>query len=137
MQFAPTFTAPAMPMSKSQEWSNSVVLIVDDESGILESLTKIFAREGLEVLNKEVSRSGHNPDLWSVYQESIQYHQSEFNDVDGYKRLAERLGLAQGGLDLPVLDQAGGEVAEQCLAVCLVSLEFDSLASVSQRKGGW
>ncbi|MFC5050056.1 glucose-6-phosphate dehydrogenase [Rubritalea spongiae] len=48
-------------------------------------------REGLEALNKEVSRSGHDPELWSEYQESIQYHQSEFNDIDGYKRLAERL----------------------------------------------
>lgn len=48
-------------------------------------------REGLEVLNKQVSRSGHNPELWSEYQESIHYHQSEFNDIDGYKRLAECL----------------------------------------------
>ena len=48
-------------------------------------------RAGLEELNKEVSRSGHDPKLWSEYQESIQYHQSEFTDMDGYQRLADRL----------------------------------------------
>lgn len=48
-------------------------------------------REGLEVLNKEVSRNGHDPELWDEYKESIHYHQSEFNDLDGYQRLAERL----------------------------------------------
>ena len=48
-------------------------------------------RAGLEELNKEVSRSGHDPKLWSEYQESIQYHQSEFTDIDGYQRLADRL----------------------------------------------
>lgn len=46
------------PMSKSQEWCNSVVLIVDDESGILESLTKIFAREGVEVLTANDGTKG-------------------------------------------------------------------------------
>jgi glucose-6-phosphate 1-dehydrogenase len=48
-------------------------------------------REGLEELNKNVSRSGHDQELWSEYQESIQYHQSEFTDLDGYQRLADRL----------------------------------------------
>jgi len=48
-------------------------------------------REGLEELNKEVSRNGHDPELWSEYQESIQYHQSEFTDLDGYRRLSDRL----------------------------------------------
>ncbi len=45
-------------MSKSSEWSNSVVLIVDDEAGILESLSKIFAREGLEVLTASNGAEG-------------------------------------------------------------------------------
>lgn len=48
-------------------------------------------RQGLEVLNKEVSRSGHSEDLWSEFQENIEYHQSEFTDEEGYQRLAERL----------------------------------------------
>ncbi len=47
----------SQPPSQS-EWSNSVVLIVDDESGILESLGKIFAREGLEVLTASNGAEG-------------------------------------------------------------------------------
>jgi len=48
-------------------------------------------RDGLEVLNKEVSRSGHDDNIWSSFKDSISYHQSNFDDEDGYKRLAERL----------------------------------------------
>ena len=56
----PSFSSqnPREPMSKSHEWSNSVVLIVDDEVGILESLTKIFAREGVEVLTANDGTEG-------------------------------------------------------------------------------
>jgi len=45
-------------MTKQSQWSNSVVLIVDDETGILESLSKIFAREGLEVLTASDGAKG-------------------------------------------------------------------------------
>lgn len=48
-------------------------------------------RTGLEQLNKKVSRSGHNDEIWDTLAENIHYHQSEFNDVDGYKGLAEKL----------------------------------------------
>lgn len=48
-------------------------------------------REGLKELNKEVSRNGHDPEIWDDFQESIHYHQSEFTDIDGYQRLADRL----------------------------------------------
>lgn len=48
-------------------------------------------REGLETLNKEVSRNGHCNELWSEFQQNIEYHQSEFTDSDGYQRLADRL----------------------------------------------
>ncbi len=48
-------------------------------------------RAGLEELNKKVSRSGHDDAVWADFAENIEYHQSEFNDADGYKRLAERL----------------------------------------------
>jgi glucose-6-phosphate 1-dehydrogenase len=48
-------------------------------------------RKGLEELNRKVSRSGHDDALWSKFVENIHYHQSEFTDEDGYKRLAERL----------------------------------------------
>ena len=48
-------------------------------------------RTGLEELNRKVSRSGHNEEIWKTLAENIHYHQSEFNDVQGYKSLAERL----------------------------------------------
>ncbi|MBK1881394.1 glucose-6-phosphate dehydrogenase [Luteolibacter pohnpeiensis] len=48
-------------------------------------------RSGLEELNKKVSRSGHDDEVWSHLAENIFYHKSEFNDADGYKSLAERL----------------------------------------------
>ena len=48
-------------------------------------------REGLKDLNEEVSRNGHDPDIWKDFENSIEYHQSEFQDEDGYQRLADRL----------------------------------------------
>jgi len=48
-------------------------------------------REGLKELNKEVSRSGHDPEIWNDFENLIEYHQSEFQDEDGYRRLADRL----------------------------------------------
>jgi len=48
-------------------------------------------REGLKELNKQVSRSGHKDEIWDEFEQSISYHQSEFQDLDGYRRLADRL----------------------------------------------
>lgn len=48
-------------------------------------------RDGLAELNKEVSRNGHDDAVWSRFQENIHYHQSTFDDLDGYKKLKERL----------------------------------------------
>ena len=48
-------------------------------------------RDGLAELNKEVSRNGHDQEVWDRFAENIHYHQSTFDDLDGYKRLAERL----------------------------------------------
>lgn len=50
-----------------------------------------FFRENLEKVNKEVSRSGHDDEIWAKFAESIEYHQSEFRDDDGYASLAKRL----------------------------------------------
>ncbi len=50
-----------------------------------------FFRENLEKVNREVSRNGHDEEVWSQFAESIEYHCSEFTDDDGYGRLAERL----------------------------------------------
>ncbi|MBP6783772.1 MAG: glucose-6-phosphate dehydrogenase [Verrucomicrobiales bacterium] len=48
-------------------------------------------RTGLEELNKEVSRQGHNGDLWAQFSQSITYHTSEFGDLEGYAALKNRL----------------------------------------------
>ncbi|MDX1681329.1 MAG: glucose-6-phosphate dehydrogenase, partial [Akkermansiaceae bacterium] len=48
-------------------------------------------REGLEKINRKVSRSGHDEEVWKPFIENVHYHRSEFNDEEGYKRLAERL----------------------------------------------
>ncbi|MEX2577514.1 MAG: glucose-6-phosphate dehydrogenase [Verrucomicrobiales bacterium] len=48
-------------------------------------------RGGLEKLNKEVSRQGHDDDLWAQFSQSVFYHQSDFNDPDGYVSLKKRL----------------------------------------------
>jgi glucose-6-phosphate 1-dehydrogenase len=48
-------------------------------------------RAGLKELNKKVSRSGHNDEIWSEFEQSIHYHQSTFTDEEGYRTLAERL----------------------------------------------
>ncbi len=48
-------------------------------------------RDGLAELNRQVSRNGHDEEVWDRFAENIHYHQSTFDDLDGYKRLAERL----------------------------------------------
>ena len=48
-------------------------------------------REGLEKLNREVSRTGHDNEVWDHFVENIHYHRSEFTDTEGYRKLAERL----------------------------------------------
>jgi glucose-6-phosphate 1-dehydrogenase len=48
-------------------------------------------RRGLEDLNREVSRQGHNDDLWARFSQNITYHTSEFSDQEGYLALKTRL----------------------------------------------
>jgi len=48
-------------------------------------------RKGLEEINKEVSRNDHDDGIWADFEHTISYHQSEFQDLEGYQRLAERL----------------------------------------------
>lgn len=48
-------------------------------------------REGLEKLNREVSRQGHDEDLWAQFSQNIFYHESNFNDQEGYASLKKRL----------------------------------------------
>ena len=48
-------------------------------------------REGLEELNKEVSRQGHDEGLWKQFSQSIIYHQSTLTDEEGYAALKKKL----------------------------------------------
>ena len=48
-------------------------------------------REELEAMNRKVSRSGHNDQLWASFQQNIFYHRSEFEDAAGYESLARLL----------------------------------------------
>lgn len=44
-------------------------------------------RTELEESNKKNSRQGHDATLWASFGQNIHYHQSEFQDVEGYKSL--------------------------------------------------
>ena len=48
-------------------------------------------RAELEVMNRKLSRQGHDERLWASFSQSIFYHQSEFEDTEGYARLARLL----------------------------------------------
>lgn len=54
-------------------------------------------RQELEEMNRKVSRSGHSDELWATFRQSIYYHQSEFEDTDGYRRLAALLDQLDAG----------------------------------------
>ncbi len=48
-------------------------------------------RAELETMNRKVSRQGHNDDLWRTFSQNICYHCSEFEEAEGYRKLAEFL----------------------------------------------
>lgn len=50
----------------------------------------VFRKE-LEEGNRKNSRQGHNDELWASFSQTIHYHRSEFEDLDGYKALADLL----------------------------------------------
>jgi glucose-6-phosphate 1-dehydrogenase len=51
---------------------------------------EVFRTE-LEEAARKFSRQNINDDLWKVFAGSIHYHRSEFGDIEGYRRLRERL----------------------------------------------
>jgi len=58
-------------------------------------------RDDLKKLNLKVSRSGHDDEIWAEFAKMVHYHQSEFTDSDGYRRLADtldRIDRDRGGL---------------------------------------
>ncbi len=52
-------------------------------------------RGDLEEVNRKVSRQGHSETLWESFAAGIFYHQSEFQDDEGYRRLADRLNAME------------------------------------------
>lgn len=48
-------------------------------------------RNELEEATRKFSRQGINEELWVSFRERIFYHKSEFGDLEGYERLAQRL----------------------------------------------
>ena len=48
-------------------------------------------RAGLAELNKKVSRTGQDDQIWGPFIETVSYHTSEFTDAAGYQSLAEKL----------------------------------------------
>lgn len=90
-------------------------------------------REGLEELNKKVSRQGHDERLWENFSQSISYHQSEFQDQDGYKRLADKLDEidANGGSGNRLFYIAS---APEFFDDILIHLEK---AGLNEEKNGW
>ena len=51
-----------------------------------EKTDDVFRTE-LEESNKKNSRQGHDAQLWASFGQSIHYHRSEFQDLEGYKAL--------------------------------------------------
>src|SRR5260370_39666632 len=50
-----------------------------------------FRRE-LEEATRKFSRQSVRDEIWKTFAQAIFYHQSDFGDESGYKKLAERLG---------------------------------------------
>ncbi len=48
-------------------------------------------RMELEEMNRKCSRTGHDDRLWASFSKGIFYHRSEFEDDEGYERLAKLL----------------------------------------------
>jgi glucose-6-phosphate 1-dehydrogenase len=48
-------------------------------------------RAEMEADNRKHSRQGHKDELWANFSQTIHYHRSEFEDLDGYKALAKLL----------------------------------------------
>ena len=53
-------------------------------------------RSELEEANRRLSRQGHNEDVWNTFSQSIHYHRSEFQYLEGYRSLTERIRELEG-----------------------------------------
>ncbi|MCB1226076.1 MAG: glucose-6-phosphate dehydrogenase [Verrucomicrobiales bacterium] len=48
-------------------------------------------RSELETANRKYSRQTHSDELWQRFEQSIHYHRSEFQDLEGYRSLKDAL----------------------------------------------
>ena len=92
-------------------------------------------RDELEVLNRKVSRQGHDEELWDNFSQSIFYHKSEFQDLAGYESLAQRLNE---------MDAESGGAAKRLFYIASAPEFFDDIllhlkaAGLNEPKdGGW
>ncbi len=58
-------------------------------------------RAGLKSAHKEVSRTLYDESFWQVFDKQISYHQSNFDDLDGYKSLESKIQAYEKGNGLP------------------------------------
>ena len=58
-------------------------------------------RAGLKLAHKEVSRTLYDEDFWQDFDQQISYHQSNFDDLDGYKSLEAKLQANEKENKLP------------------------------------
>ena len=58
-------------------------------------------RAGLKLAHKEVSRTLYDEDFWQDFDQQISYHQSNFDDLDGYKSLEAKLQAYEKENKLP------------------------------------
>ncbi len=56
-----------------------------------QSKTDAEFRTGLKAAHKEVSRTLYDEEFWQVFDKQISYHQSNFDDLEGYKSLEAKL----------------------------------------------
>jgi len=83
-------------------------------------------RSGLKELNKKVSRNGHDDAIWDNFEQSIHYHKSEFQDDDGYERLAKRLDE---------LDEARGGRGNRLFYIASAPEFFDDILESLKKVG--
>jgi len=99
-----------------------------------EKTDEIFRKE-MEESTRKFSRSGFRDEIWDGFGQSIFYHQSEFSDDEGYRRLAERLDT---------IDKERGSLGNRLFYLSVAPSEFNGiLEKLAQfglnkaREGSW
>ncbi|MBX7212094.1 MAG: glucose-6-phosphate dehydrogenase [Verrucomicrobiaceae bacterium] len=90
-----------------------------------EKTDEVFRAELCEA-NAKHSRQGHNEQMWGSFAQSIHYHRSEFEDVDGYRALA---GL------LDAFDKERGTVANRLFYLASAPEYFDQIMEQLRKAG--